>query len=93
MPPEHLLPPSKHVQDMGTLTLRLPNERHERLKTLAARRGVSLNRFFEELSTRALAEFEVETRFRARAAHGDPQAGLALLDRLERHFSGEAVTK
>ena len=72
---------------MGTLTLRLPNEQHERLKTLAARRGVSLNRLFEELSTRALAEFEVETRFRARAANGDPQAGLALLDRLERHFN------
>ena len=78
---------------MGTLTLRLPNERHERLKALAARRGVSLNKLFEELSIRALAEFEVETRFRARAVHGDPQAGLALLDRLERHFSGEAVTK
>ena len=72
---------------MSTLTLRLPNEQHERLKTLAARRGVSLNRLFEELSARALAEFEVETRFRARAAHGDPQAGLTLLDRLERHFS------
>ena len=72
---------------MGTLTLRLPNEQHERLKTLAARRGVSLNRLFEELSARALAEFEVETRFRARATHGDPQAGLALLDRLERHFN------
>ena len=72
---------------MGTLTLRLPNEQHERLKTLAARRGVSLNRLFEELSARALAAFEVETRFRARAAQGDPQAGLALLDRLERHFN------
>ena len=72
---------------MGTLILRLPNEQHERLKTLAARRGASLNRLFEELSTRALAEFEVETRFRARAANGDPQAGLALLDRLERHFN------
>ena len=73
---------------MGTLTLRLPNEQHERLKILAARRGVSLNRLFEELSARALAEFEVETHFRARAAHGDPQAGLALLDRLGRHFNG-----
>ena len=72
---------------MGTLTLRLPNEQHERLKTLAAQRGVSLNRLFEELSARALAEFEVETRFRARAANGDPQAGLALLDGLERHFN------
>ena len=84
---------SREKDGMSTLTLRLPNERHERLKTLAARRGVSLNKLFEELSARALAEFEVETRFRARAANGDPQAGLALLDRLERHFSGEAVTK
>ena len=67
--------------------LTLPNEQHERLKTLAARRGVSLNRPFEELSARMLAEFEVETRFRRRAAHGDPQAGLALLNRLECHFN------
>ena len=49
--------------------------------------AVSLNRLFEELTACALAEFEVEARFRARAAHGDPQAGLALLDRLERHFN------
>ena len=56
MPPGHLLPPSKHSQDMGTLTLRLPNEQHERLKTLAARRGVSLNRLFEALSLRALTD-------------------------------------
>ena len=40
-----------------------------------------------------MAEFEVETRLRARAVRGDPQAGLALLDRLERHFSGETVTQ
>ena len=38
----------------------------------------------------ALAGFAVETRLRARAAHGGPRAGLALLDRLECHFSGEA---
>ena len=38
----------------------------------------------------ALAGFAVEARLRARAAHGDPRAGLALLDRLECHFSGEA---
>ena len=46
-----------------------------------------LNTLFEELSARALVEFDAETRFRARAAHGDPQAGLALLDGLERHFN------
>ena len=70
-----------------TVCSREVNERHERLKALAARRGVSLNRLFEELSVRALAAFDAETRFRARAANGDPQAGLALLDGLERHFN------
>ena len=69
---------------MSTLTIRRPNEQHERLKTLARQRGVSLDKLFEEFSTRALAEFDVETHFRAWAAKGDPQAGL---DKLERHFN------
>ena len=38
----------------------------------------------------ALAAFEVETRLRAWAANGGPRAGLALLDWLACHFSGEA---
>ncbi len=75
---------------MSTLTIRLPNDQHERLKTLARQRGLSLDKLFEEFSARALAEFDVETRFRARAAKGDPQAGLALLGKLERHFNSEA---
>jgi hypothetical protein len=74
---------------MSTLTIRLPNDQHERLKALAAHRGVSLNKLFEEFSAKALAEFDVETRFRVRATNGDPNAGLAILDRLDRHFGGE----
>ena len=74
---------------MSTLTIRLPNDQHERLKTLARQRGVSLNKLFEEFSARALVEFDVETRFRVRAAKGDLQAGLALLDKLNRHFNSE----
>lgn len=70
---------------MATLTIRLPNNQHERLKALAARRGTSLNKLFEEFSTRALAEADMESRFLARAARGDVQSGLALLDKLDRH--------
>ena len=73
---------------MGTLTIRLPDDQHQRLKQLAARRGLSLNKLFEELSTRALVETDAETRFRLRAARGDPAAGLAVLDKLDRHFAG-----
>jgi len=69
---------------MGTLTVRLPNDTHERLRQLAKHRNVSLNRLVEELSTAAIAEFDAETRFRARAAAGSPEKALEILDRLDR---------
>ena len=72
---------------MATLTIRLPDDKHERLKLLAERRAISLNKLFEELSTQALAEFDSEVRFRALAATGDIGRGLELLDRLDEHFS------
>jgi predicted transcriptional regulator len=72
---------------MSTLTIRLPADQHERLKALAAARGTSLNKLFEELSTKALAEFDAETRFRIRTAHGDPSRGLAILDKLDQAHS------
>lgn len=36
----------------------------------------------EELSIAASAEFDAETRFRVRAARGNPESGLRLLDKL-----------
>lgn len=68
---------------MGTLTIRLPDDTHERLRALARRRKVSLNRLVEELSTAAIAEFDAETRFRARAALGSPEEALRVLDQLD----------
>jgi predicted transcriptional regulator len=69
---------------MATLTIRLPDEKHERLRRLAARRDISMNKLIDELATVALVEFDAETRFRARAAAGDPAEGLRLLDELDR---------
>lgn len=69
---------------MRTMTIRLQDEKHKRLKALAARRGVSLNKLIEEFSTIALTEFDAETRFRARAAKGDRKRALALLDKLDK---------
>jgi len=71
---------------MGTLTVRLPDDKHDRLKSLAAYRKVSVNKLMEELSTQALAEFDSEVRFRALASVGNPEKGLDLLDKLDRHF-------
>lgn len=72
---------------MATLTIRLPDDKHERLKELARRRNMSINKLIEELSTIALAEFDAETRFRAMAAKGSQEAGLALLDKLDSELS------
>ncbi len=68
---------------MSVLTIRLPDDQHARLRALAAHRGISMNRLVEELATRAVAEFDTELRFRARAARADPASALALLDRLD----------
>lgn len=71
---------------MATLTVRLPDDKHSRLKALAKHRHVSVNKLIEELSTQALAEFDSEIRFRALATSGNVHRGLELLDKLDEHF-------
>jgi plasmid stability protein len=43
---------------MAVLTVRMPDDRHSRLKALAASQGVSVNKMIEELTTAALVEFD-----------------------------------
>lgn len=68
---------------MSALTLRLPDDKHERLRALAQSRGTSVNRLLDEVTTLLLAEFDAETRFRLRALRGAGKAerGLDLLDK------------
>ena len=72
---------------MSVLTIRLPDDKHERLKELAKARGISINKLMEELSTIALTEFDAETRFLALVAQGNPKRGIAILDELDDYFS------
>ena len=72
---------------MSTLTIRMPEDKHARLRTLAKARGVSINKLIDELATIALAQYDTEMRFRTLAARGSKAAGLALLDKLDRHFA------
>jgi len=72
---------------MSVVTIRIPERKHERLKSLAKARGVSLNKLMEELSTIALVQHDAEVRFRAMASRGSRKAGLALLDKLDRSFA------
>ena len=68
---------------MATLTIRLPDEKHNRLKELAQAKGISVNKLIEELSTIALAEFDANTRFKAMAVTGNPEEGLRILAKLD----------
>lgn len=72
---------------MATLTIRLPDDKHERLKQLAQTRGVSVNKLMEEFSTKAIAEFDAFNRFQVMASKGDIKQGLALLDKLDSDFT------
>ena len=72
---------------MATLTIRLPDDKHERLKSLAKRKKISINKLFEEFSTQAITEFDSETRFRALAANGNTKRGLEILGKLDSHFA------
>lgn len=69
---------------MSTLTIRLPDEKHERLKALARSNSVSVNRLTDELATVALANFDAKVRFETRAARGNPKRAMELLDKLDR---------
>jgi len=68
---------------MTKLTIKLPDDKHDRLKLLAKKKRVSINKLIEEFSTQAIAEFDAETRFRALAAQGSTEKGLKILDRLD----------
>jgi predicted transcriptional regulator len=68
---------------MATLTVRIPDDKHLRLKQLAESKGISINKLIEELSTVALAEFDTYNRFKLLAAHGNVSRGLEILDKLD----------
>jgi predicted transcriptional regulator len=66
---------------MSALTVRLSDEKHERLRALAQSRGTTLNRLIDEMTTMMLVEHDAEVRFRLRATRGEDKVkrGLALL--------------
>ncbi|MDA8230594.1 MAG: hypothetical protein M0006_04565 [Magnetospirillum sp.] len=75
---------------MSTVTLRLPDDTCQRLKQLAASRGISLNKLMEELGTAAIAAHDAETRFHAMAAGADREKALSILDRLDANDRSKA---
>ena len=74
---------------MSTLTIRLPDDKHARLRQLAKHRAISVNKLVEELATISIAEFDAESRFRALAARGSAKKGLEILDKLDASYLGQ----
>ncbi len=70
--------------EMSTLTIRLPDDTAQRLKSMAQSRGLSMNKLVEQLSAHALSAWDTENHFRAIAATGNVQEALAVLDRLDK---------
>lgn len=68
---------------MSTLTIRLPNDKADRIRELARMKGVSVNKLFDEWTAQMLTELDVERRFRLMATQGDPQAALRILEKLD----------
>ena len=71
---------------MSALTVRLPDDTHERLRELARHRGVSVSKLMEGLSTIAVAQHDAETLFRALAAQGSVEEELRVLEKLDGAF-------
>jgi predicted transcriptional regulator len=72
--------------NVSAVTIRLPDDKHARLRQLAKHRDLSVNKLMEELATISITEFDAENRFRAMAARGTTEKGLALLDQLDAAF-------
>ncbi|MBL4665089.1 MAG: hypothetical protein JKY23_03940 [Nitrospinaceae bacterium] len=72
---------------MATLTIRLPDDKHERLRQLAKHRKISINKLMEEMSTATLTQFDTEVRFRSLAKKGSVKEGLIILGKLDQVFS------
>jgi predicted transcriptional regulator len=77
---------------MSTLTIRLPDNTADRLKSLARSRGLSVNKLIEEMSAQALAAWDTENRFRTLASQGNAQRALDILDRLDSQAAGRSRT-
>jgi predicted DNA-binding ribbon-helix-helix protein len=74
---------------MSALTIRLEDEKYERLKEIARRRNTSVNRLIDEMATQLLAESDAETRFalRTQRGRGKMMRGLELLEKAKQRSS------
>ncbi|MEW6167370.1 MAG: toxin-antitoxin system HicB family antitoxin [Pseudomonadota bacterium] len=66
---------------MSALTIRIADEKYQRLKALSRRRRARVDRRIDEMTTSMPAELDAQTRFllRAQRGAGKVERGIALL--------------
>lgn len=69
---------------MKNLTIRLPEDVHKRLKILAGKKKLSINKLFEGLANAILTDFDAEMRFCRLTAEGNVNQALEILDKLDK---------
>jgi len=67
---------------MTTMTVNLPDSVFFELKQIAAFRHVSTESLLVEIALHNFKEMKAEQRFLERAARGNPERGLALLEKM-----------
>ncbi len=72
---------------MTTMTVDLPDSLFFELEQAAALRHVSTESLLVELARHDLKEIKSEQHFRERAARGNPERGLSLLDKIAQRSS------
>lgn len=80
---------------MSALTLRLPDQKYQRLKQLAKSKGISVNHLLDEITTLILAEFDLKTQFeiRAKRGQGKVQRGLELLNKAKANGTSKLLNE
>lgn len=67
---------------MNRFVLRVPDDLYEKIRTQAARQGVSINQYLLYTITRTVSVEETRAFFAQRAKGGDLEKALELLDRV-----------
>jgi hypothetical protein len=67
---------------MSTLSLRIPNSLHVKIRELAKQEGISINQFLASAAAEKMASLMTETYLKQRATRGDQNQFKAVLSKV-----------
>mgnify|MGYP006308709139 CR=1 FL=1 len=67
---------------MSTLSIRLPNSLHEKIRQLAKEEGISINQFIASAAAEKMASLLTESYLKERASRADREKFKSVLDKV-----------